>query len=162
MAEVQASPDCDAQRLLRRRLAGDLDNIVLMAMRKDPQRRYASVAQFSNDIERHLQGLPVVARKDTLGYRAPKFVGRHKLGVASAAAVLLLIVGFSITVTVLWQRAVRERQRAQAVSTFLQDLFSIPDPSQSRGEAVTAREMLTEVSRRSIMVWRRSRSCGPT
>ncbi|MEO6194337.1 MAG: serine/threonine-protein kinase, partial [Thermoanaerobaculia bacterium] len=130
------------ERLLRRRLAGDLDNIVLMAMRKDPQRRYASVAQLSNDIERHLQGLPVVARKDTLGYRARKFVGRHKLGVAAAVTVLLLIVGFSITVTVLWQRAVREQQRAQAVSTFLQDLFSIPDPSQSRGETVTAREML--------------------
>jgi eukaryotic-like serine/threonine-protein kinase len=130
------------ERLLRRRLAGDLDNIVLMAMRKDPQRRYASVAQLSNDIERHLQGLPVVARKDTLGYRTWKFVGRHKLGVAAAVAVLLLIVAFSITVTVLWRRAVREQQRAQAVSTFLQDLFSIPDPSESRGESVTAREML--------------------
>jgi serine/threonine protein kinase/Tfp pilus assembly protein PilF len=130
------------ERLLRRRLAGDLDNIVLMAMRKDPQRRYASVAQLSNDIERHLQGLPVVARKDTLGYRTRKFVGRHKLGVAAAAIVLLLIVGSSITMTVLWRRAVREQQRAQAVSTFLQDLFSIPDPSESRGEAVTAREML--------------------
>jgi len=130
------------ERLLRRRLAGDLDNIVLMAMRKDPQRRYASVAQLSNDIERHLQGLPVVARKDTLGYRTRKFVGRHKLGVAAAAIVLLLIVGSSITMTVLWRRAVREQQRAQAVSTFLQDLFSIPDPSESRGESITAREVL--------------------
>jgi serine/threonine protein kinase/Tfp pilus assembly protein PilF len=130
------------ERLLRRRLAGDLDNIVLMAMRKDPQRRYASVAQLSNDIDRHLQGLPVVARKDTLGYRTRKFVGRHKLGVAAAATVLLLIVGSSITVTVLWQRAVREQQRAQAVLGFLEDLFSIPDPSQSRGETVTAKYML--------------------
>ncbi len=130
------------ERLLQRRLAGDLDNIVLMAMRKDPQRRYASVDQLSSDIERHLQGLPVVARRDTLGYRARKFVGRHKLGVAAAAAVLLLILAFSITVTVLWQRAVREQQRAHTVSTFLQDLFSIPDPSESRGESVTAREML--------------------
>lgn len=130
------------ERLLRRRLAGDLDNIVLMAMRKDPRRRYASVDQLSNDIERHLQGLPVVARKDTLGYRLRKFVGRHKVGVAVAATILLLIVGFSISVTVLWQRAVRERQRAQVVSGFLQDLFSIPNPSESRGESVTAREML--------------------
>jgi serine/threonine protein kinase/tetratricopeptide (TPR) repeat protein len=130
------------ERLLRRRLAGDLDNIVLMAMRKDPQRRYASVAQLSNDIERHLQGLPVVARKDTLGYRTRKFVGRHKLGVTAAAIVLLLIVGFSITVTVLWQRAVREQQRAQVVSGFLEELFSIPNPSESRGESITAREVL--------------------
>jgi serine/threonine protein kinase/tetratricopeptide (TPR) repeat protein len=140
VAEVKR-PDGE-KRLLRRRLAGDLDNIVLMAMRKDPQRRYASVAQFSNDIERHLQGLPVVARKDTLGYRTRKFVGRHKLGVTAAAAVLLLIIGFSIMVTVLWRRAVREQQRAQAVSGFLEELFSIPNPSESRGETVTAREML--------------------
>jgi serine/threonine protein kinase/tetratricopeptide (TPR) repeat protein len=130
------------ERLLRRKLAGDLDNIVLKAMQKEPRRRYASVDQLANDLDRHLQGLPVVARKDTLGYRTRKFVGRHKLGVALAAAVLLLIVGFSVTVTVLWQRAVRERQRAQAVSTFLGDLFSSPNPSRSHGQEVTAREML--------------------
>ena len=57
---------------LRRLLGGDLDNIVLMAMRKEPQRRYLSVEQFSEDIHRHLEGRPVVARKDTLGYRTEK------------------------------------------------------------------------------------------
>jgi eukaryotic-like serine/threonine-protein kinase len=128
--------------VLRRRLAGDLDNIVLMAMKKEPQRRYASVDQFSNDIARHLQGLPVAARKDTVGYRAAKFVGRHKLGVGLAAAVLLVIVGFSITVTLLWQQAVQERERSDAISTFLQDLFQNPDPQQARGETITAREVL--------------------
>lgn len=128
--------------VLRRRLAGDLDNIVLMAMKKDPQRRYASVDQLSNDIGRHLQGLPVVARKDTVGYRAAKFVGRHKLGVGLAAAVLLVIVGFSITVTLLWQRAVEERERSDAVANFLQELFQNPDPKKARGETVTAREVL--------------------
>ncbi len=112
-------------RFLRRQLAGDLDNIVLMAMRKEPQRRYASVDQFSNDIGRHLEGLPVAARKDTLGYRTRKFVGRHKVGVSLAAAALLLIVGFGITATLLWQRAERARERAQAVSEFLEDLFSV-------------------------------------
>ena len=76
------------QRLLRRRLSGDLDNIVLKAMQKDPQRRYALVDQLSTDLERHLQGLPVVARKDTLGYRTWKFVGRHPGGVAVAALLL--------------------------------------------------------------------------
>ncbi|HSK76936.1 MAG TPA: tetratricopeptide repeat protein [Thermoanaerobaculia bacterium] len=131
-------------RLLRRRLAGDLDNIVLMAMSKDPKRRYASVDQLSNDIGRHLEGWPVVARKDTLGYRARKFVGRHKGGVTLAALVLLLIVGSSVAVTVLWQHAVREQQRAKAVSEFLVDLFTISNPSESRGETVTAREMLDE------------------
>ena len=130
------------ERLLRRRLAGDLDNIVLRAMQKDPARRYSSVDQLSNDISRHLQGLPVIARKDTLGYRTAKFVGRHKLGVTVAAAVLLLILSFSITVTVLLERAIQERERAAAVSKFLEDLFSIPDPSKSKGEAITARQML--------------------
>jgi serine/threonine protein kinase/tetratricopeptide (TPR) repeat protein len=137
------------ERLLRRRLAGDLDTIVLKAMQKEPGRRYASVDQLSSDLGRHLQGLPVVARKDTLGYRTRKFVGRHKAGVALAAAVLLLIVGFSVSVTVLWQRAVHERQRAvregqrtQAVSGFLEQLLSSSNPSQSHGETVTARELL--------------------
>jgi eukaryotic-like serine/threonine-protein kinase len=130
------------ERLLRRRLEGDLDTIVLKAMQKEPGRRYASVDQLSSDLGRHLEGLPVVARKDTLGYRTRKFVGRHKAGVALAVAALLLIVGFSISVTVLWQRALREQQRAQTVSSFLEDLFSVSNPSQSRGETITAREVL--------------------
>ncbi len=129
-------------RLLRRRLAGDLDNIVLMAMRKDPQERYASVEQLAADIHRHLNGLPVLARKDTPAYRLRKFVGRHKVGVMMAASVLVLILGFSVTATLFWQRAVRERDRAATVSEFLQELFEIPDPGQSRGETVTAREVL--------------------
>ena len=80
----------ETQRL-RRHLAGDLDNIVLMALRKEPLRRYASAAQFSEDIRRHLEGLPVVARQDTLGYRTGKFVTRHRLGVAAAAVVCVLL-----------------------------------------------------------------------
>jgi eukaryotic-like serine/threonine-protein kinase len=131
-------------RLLRRHLAGDLDNIVLMAMSKDPKRRYASVDQLSNDIERHLEGWPVVARKDTLGYRARKFVGRHKAGVTLAALFLLLIVGSGVAVTILWQRAVREQERAKAVSTFLEDIFTVSNPDESRGETITAREILDE------------------
>jgi serine/threonine protein kinase len=73
---------------LRRQLHGDLDNIVLMAMRKEPERRYASVEQFSEDIRRHLEGRPVLARRDTFGYRAQKFVSRHRAGVATAVAVI--------------------------------------------------------------------------
>lgn len=129
-------------RLLHRHLAGDLDNIVLMAMQKDPQRRYASVDQLANDIGRHLEGLPVIARKDTMRYRTGKFVRRHKLGVTLAAAALLLIVGFSATVTFLWQRSVRESQRAEAVSGFLKEVFTSSRPTKSRGEEVTARELL--------------------
>ncbi|HSE41321.1 MAG TPA: serine/threonine-protein kinase, partial [Acidobacteriota bacterium] len=78
---------------LRRRLRGDLDNIVLMALRKEPQRRYQSVEQFSADISRHLTGMPVQARKDTFGYRVGKFVQRNKI---SAAVALVAFVAIAI------------------------------------------------------------------
>ncbi|PYQ59153.1 MAG: hypothetical protein DMF53_19250, partial [Acidobacteria bacterium] len=131
-----------ATREEARRLAGDLDTIVLRAMDPEPGRRYASAEQLAADVQRHLDGLPVLARKNTASYRLDKFVRRHKAGVATAAAVLLLVLGFSVTVTLLWQRAQRERDRAAAVSDFLEDLFARADPSQSRGETVTVREAL--------------------
>jgi non-specific serine/threonine protein kinase/serine/threonine-protein kinase len=94
-------------------LKGDLDNIVLKALRREPERRYPSVQQFSEDIERHLKGLPVEARPNTLGYRAEKFVRRNKITVAAAALVALsLLAGF---VSALWQanRAREQRDRAE-------------------------------------------------
>lgn len=98
---------------LRRRLLGDLDNVVLMALRKEPQRRYASVEQFSQDIRRHLEGLPVTARPATLGYRASKFMHRHKVGVSAAAMVLLILIA-GIVATAREARIARaERARAE-------------------------------------------------
>jgi len=83
---------------LSRRLRGDLDNIVLMALRKEPQRRYSSVEQFAQDIRRHLENLPVTARQDTAVYRASKFVIRHKTGVAATAVfAILLLVALLVT-----------------------------------------------------------------
>ncbi len=101
---------------LRRRLQGDLDNIVLMAMRKEPQRRYGSVEQFSEDIRRHLEGLPVIARRDTFSYRAGKFVKRHKTGVA--AAMLLVITLLAGMVATAWQARVAKTERARAERRF--------------------------------------------
>jgi eukaryotic-like serine/threonine-protein kinase len=125
-----------------RLLAGDLDTIVARALDREPGRRYASAEQLAADVERYLAGHPVLARPDTTGYRFGKFVRRHKAGVAAAAAGLLLVLGFSITVTLLLRKAERERDRAGAMSKFLEDLFTIPDPSRSRGETITAREVL--------------------
>jgi len=89
--------DGSADRLSQR-LSGDLDNIVLMALRKEPERRYASVEKFADDLQRHLENLPVFARKDTVGYRISKFVARHKAGVAaSAATVIVLVIGIIVT-----------------------------------------------------------------
>src|SRR5262245_9272142 len=90
-------------------LRGDVDNIVLMALRKEPNRRYGSVMQFSEDIRRHLEGLPVIARKDTLGYRSAKFLQRHKAGVAAAAVIVALVIGFIVSLAVKSARVTRER-----------------------------------------------------
>jgi serine/threonine protein kinase len=78
-ASVSETRDGQPERL-RRRLAGDLDNIVLMSLRKEPQQRYGSVEQLSEDIHRHLEGLPVMARPQTLGYRTAKFISRQRVG----------------------------------------------------------------------------------
>ncbi len=127
---------------LRRRLSGDLDTILLKALRKEPHRRYASVEAFIDDICAHLDGRPVAARKDSPGYRARKFIQRHRVGVATAAtAVLLLAAGLIGT---LWQaRAVsREAARTEAVKDFLVSLFEVADPSETRADEITARDLL--------------------
>ena len=74
-----------------KKLDPDLDNILAKALRTEPERRYSSVGQFSEDIRRYLEGLPVIARKDTFAYRTSKFVGRHKIGLAVTASVALLL-----------------------------------------------------------------------
>lgn len=89
---IASARSCTVQKL-QKQLNGDLDNIVLLALRKESGRRYASTEQFAADIRRHLEGVPVLARKDTAGYRMSKFVGRHKVGVAASAVVLIAIVG---------------------------------------------------------------------
>lgn len=95
-------------------IAGDLDTIVLMALRKEPERRYSSVEQFGEDIRRYLRGLPVIAREDTLAYRTSKFVRRHRVGVVAAG----LVAASMVTGVVMTVRSERlaERQRAEAIA----------------------------------------------
>ncbi|MHC4948135.1 MAG: protein kinase domain-containing protein, partial [Planctomycetota bacterium] len=99
---------------LRRRLTGDIDNIVLKAMRKEPQRRYESAAEFADDLRRHREGRPVLARPDTLVYRASKFVRRNKVGTAAAAMVFLSLVGGLSGTS--WQARVAASERATALA----------------------------------------------
>ena len=100
----------------KRRLRGDLDNIVLMAIRKDPADRYGSVHQLSDDISRFLRGLPVLAQPQTFGYRVGKYVKRHKIGVSAAALVLIsLVAGVSVAT---WQAIVARNERAKAERRF--------------------------------------------
>ena len=134
---------------LQRRLRGDLDNIVLKALRKEPERRYASVEQFSEDIRRHLEGLPVIARPDTFFYRSGKFVKRHKASVASAITVLLtLIVGLAITVH---ETYVARAERAKAEQRFNDVrklanslLFEVHDAIQTLPGATPARKLIVD------------------
>jgi len=88
VARVVCETDPPAPAALKPQLAGDLDNIIRMAIRKEPQRRYGSVADLAGDIQRHLEGRPVVARRDRLTYRVAKFARRHRPAVAAALAVL--------------------------------------------------------------------------
>jgi eukaryotic-like serine/threonine-protein kinase len=133
---------------LKKKLAGDLDNIVLMAMRKEPLRRYLSVEQFSEDIRRHLEGLPCIARKDTFAYRTGKFVRRNKIAVAVATAFVILTIVSAVLVINQSIRAARERDKARQVSAFLIELFKVSDPNEARGNAITAREILDKGAER--------------
>ncbi|MEP6569926.1 MAG: serine/threonine-protein kinase, partial [Acidobacteriota bacterium] len=134
---------------LRRRLAGDLDNILLKALRRDPKRRYASVQEFSEDLRRHLEGLPVFARPDTLSYRTSKFLQRHTASVLAAAAIILTLCGATAVTT--WQARVARRERDKAQRRFkdvrnLADsfLFDFHDSIADLNGATKAREMVVK------------------
>ena len=134
---------------LQRRLSGDLDNILLKALRKEPQRRYPSVEQFAEDLRRHLEGRPVSARKGSLSYRAGKFVRRHKVGVAATALVAAtLIAGGVATVR---EAKVAERNRLRAEKRFddvrkLSNslIFEIHDSIERLPGATPARKLLLD------------------
>ncbi|HVF61389.1 MAG TPA: serine/threonine-protein kinase [Thermoanaerobaculia bacterium] len=145
------------RRRLARRLAGDLDTIVLTALQKEPRLRYGTVERLSEDIRRFLEGLPVLARKPTVQYRAGKFVRRHRLGVAVAVTAFLALVLFGAGMTALSLRLARERERAELaqrraeqVTTLLTEIFEVSDPWKSSGETVTARAILDSGARRLV------------
>lgn len=132
-------------------LKGDLDNIILMALRREPERRYLSVEAFADDIERSLLGRPVAARANTRYYRSSKFVRRHKIAVAAAFLVLVSLIG-GIAVS-LWQtrQAKLEKAKAEAVSDFLQSMLSASAPQNSPvygTNDLTVKELLDEASKR--------------
>lgn len=134
---------------LRRRLAGDLDDIVLMALRKEPARRYGTVEQLAEDIRRHLEGLPVAARRDSWRYRAGKFAIRHKLAVTATALVLIAVLsGVAATVREARIASANERRaerRFNDVRKLAGSLmFEIHDSIESLPGATPARKLLVE------------------
>ena len=134
---------------LKRALKGDLDRIVMKALRKEPERRYASAAELAEDLRRYREGLPVKARPSTLRYRTGKFARRHRWGVAAAAVLVLLLAGYAATVSVQARRLAAERDRAQVeaqkaeqVSKFLTSLFEDSDPYEAQTGDFTVHELL--------------------
>jgi len=146
--EIAAARSTRPERL-ERQLAGDLDNILLMALRKEPERRYCSAEQFATDIRRHLDGHPVTARPDTIRYRAGKFIRRHRTPVAAVAlAVLSLVAGIVATS---WQARVATRQRMRAEQRFQEVrglarsvLFELHDAIAPLPGSTQARELLVK------------------
>ena len=138
-SDKQRSPN---REMLRRVLSKDLDHIVLKALRKEPARRYGTVEQFSEDIRRYLDHLPVTARTDTLGYRTSKFVTRHKAGVAAALAVaVILLAGMLITL----REARIAHRRFNEVRELANSLvFDIHDSIKDLPGATHAREALVQ------------------
>jgi eukaryotic-like serine/threonine-protein kinase len=133
---------------LRRRLIGDLDNIVLKALRKEPARRYGSAEHFAEDIRRHLEGRPVLARKNSLTYRAGKFVRRHRIGVAVAVTSMAACIGFGVVMATQRAQILEEKDRAEQAKTLLIELFEETDPLNAGQEPLSVRDFLDRGAQR--------------
>lgn len=141
---------------MSRSLRGDLETIAFKALEKEPERRYASVASLAEDVDRYLGSQPILARRASATYQLRKLISRHKLPFAFAAMLFLLLSGFGAWMSVLYTRAEAnltravaaeessrvEAQTAKQTTAFLINLFKVSDPSETRGNSVTAREVL--------------------
>ncbi|HEY2395773.1 MAG TPA: serine/threonine-protein kinase [Rudaea sp.] len=157
MLRAQATTDPDAPSraaaanapVPARRLRGDLDTILLKTLRREPQRRYATVAALADDLQRYLSGQPIAARRESRRYRIGKFVARHRVGVvAGAAAVLalLLVTAASIyearVARTQTQQARAQARRADATREFLVGVFGQVSPDGNNGKPITAHQLL--------------------
>ena len=145
--QSKTNPKSKVQNL--KLLRGDLDNILLKSLRKEPIRRYSSVEQFSEDLRRHLAGLPVAARPDTFSYRAEKFIKRNAVSVTFAALVFLLLIGGIGGISWQYVRAERERKRAESRFNDVRELannvvFKYHDAIKDLPGATGVREMLVK------------------
>jgi eukaryotic-like serine/threonine-protein kinase len=159
ISKLSGEKDADRSRIsdrrglspprLRARLSGDLDAIIAMAMRKEPDRRYPSVEALADDLSRHLRGEPVRARQGDWRYHTVKFMRRHVVSVIGVAAVFVGLALFAGIM--LWENhrielardaTAQERDRARQVSAFLVDVFSQADPFNAQGREPTAKDLL--------------------
>lgn len=139
---------------LHRRLIGDIDAIVMRALRKEPERRYGSIEQFAADVRRFLSREPVAARQGNWLYYSQRFVRRNAIAVGASATFVAMILGFAITMSIQRQhiakerdRATQEGARAEKVSQFMLDVFAAADPFENDGKEYTARDLLDQAAR---------------
>jgi serine/threonine protein kinase len=128
-------------------LRGDLDWIAMKALDKDRNRRYGTPSEISADLRRYLNHEPIVARPASTVYRLRKYVRRHRLGVAVGAGLFLLLSGFAVLQAVQLRRITRERDRANRITDFMTKMFKVSNPNESRGNTITAREILDKSSK---------------
>ncbi len=127
-------------------LRGDLDWITMKALEKDRERRYETPSALAVDVENYLENRPVSARPASAGYRLRKYVRRHAVAVAVASGAAALLVAFAVMQAVELRRITRERDRADRITEFMVSMFRVSDPSEARGNTITAREILDKSS----------------
>ena len=128
-------------------LRGDLDWITLKALEKERDRRYGTTSALAADVERYLQNRPVEARPASKAYRLRKYIRRNRVAVAVASGAAALLIAFALTQTIQLRRITRERDRADRVTAFMTNMFKVSDPSEARGNSITAREILDQSSK---------------
>jgi non-specific serine/threonine protein kinase/serine/threonine-protein kinase len=134
-------------RHLVKLLRGDLDWIVMKALEKDRERRYGSAFELAADVERHLENRPVVARPVSTVYRFRKYIRRNRASLAVVTGIFILLIAFAIAQAIQLRRITRERDRADRITGFMTNMFEVSDPSEARGNTVTAREILDKSSK---------------
>jgi serine/threonine protein kinase len=128
-------------------LRGDLDWITLKALEKERERRYGTPSVLAADVERYLQNRPVEARPASAGYRLRKYVRRNRAEVVVILSATALLIAFSLMQTIQLRRTMRERDRADRITEFMTNMFKVSDPSEARGDSITAREILDKSSK---------------
>ena len=145
MARAQARGTEVRQLVLQ--LRGDLDWITLKALENNRERRYGTGSELAADIERYLENRPVVARPASAGYRLRKYVRRNRAAVLLTLSAIGVLVAFVVMQALQLQRITRERDRADRITQFMTSMFKVSDPSEARGNSITAREILDKSSK---------------
>ena len=127
-------------------LRSDLDWIALKSLERDRERRYATPLALASDLKSYLENRPVTARPASLGYRARKYVRRHAAAVALILVATVALLAFAALQTIEVRRITRERDRADRIMSFMTSMFQVSNPSEARGNSITAREILDRAS----------------